>query len=183
MKMYRLHRAATFVLLTALLAGASCKSNNNGLAAQQASAAKPSPTPSKSLIKKTGWEIPGLAGATEKGSPRLLRVAGNTKVYSTWLTPKPKASVVGNPNLKSYLAEEELKSLGITAGNFSVLLIAKYDTGDRPFCYVVKYRSTYAVEALHYYDEDGDKSFELVETGTSFPNFVPRIPGWAQQQQ
>ena len=39
------------------------------------------------------------------------------------------------------------------------MTIVKYDLGGSPFCYVVKYRSTYAIEALHYYDEDGDKKF------------------------
>lgn len=189
-EMYRLYRAATVVLLTALLAGAGCKSNNNKLAAQQASAAKPSPTPSKRLIKKAGWEIPGLAVAKETSPPRLLPAAGNAKVYSTWLKPQPKAKVAGQaakiddlPTLKSYLAEEELKELGIPIKKLHILALVKYVLGDRPFCYVVKYRATYAVEALHYYDEDGDKSFELVETGTQSPDFVPRIPGWAQQYQ
>jgi hypothetical protein len=182
-EMYRFHHAVSVVLLTALLAGAGCKSNNNKLAAQQASAAKPSPTPSKRLIKKAGWEIPGLAGAKETGPSRLRPAAGNAKVYMSWLRPQPKANVAGPPTLGSYLAEAELKELGISAKKLQVLALVKYDIGDRPFCYVVKYRATYPVEALHYYDEDGDKSFELVETGTQSPEFVPRIPGWAQQQQ
>jgi hypothetical protein len=181
--MYRFHHTVSIVLLTALLAGAGCKNNDNKLAAQQASAAKSSPTPSKKLIKKAGWEIPSLAGAKATMPPRSLPAAGNAKVYMTWLRPQPKANVVGPPTLRSYLAEEELKELGITAKKLPVMAIVKYELGDRPFCYVVKYRSTYAIEALHYYDEDGDKSFELVETGTQSPEFVPRIPGWAQQQQ
>lgn len=182
-KMYRLHSAATVVLLTALLACAGCKNNDNKLAVQQASAAKPSPTPSKRLIKKAGWEIPGLAGAKAKGPPNSRPAAGNAKVYMSWLNPQQKANVAGPPTLRSYLGEEELKQLGITAKKLHVLALVKYELGDRPFCYVVKYRATYAVEALHYYDEDGDKSFELVETGTQSPEFAPRIPGWALQQQ
>jgi hypothetical protein len=187
-EMYRLHHAVSVVLLTALLAGAGCKNNDNKLAAQQADAAKPSPTPSKRLIKKAGWQIPGLEVARVTMPLRLLPSAGNSKVYLTWLKPRPKAKVAGQvakitdlPTLKSYLAEEELKELGITAKQPHILSLVKYDLGDRPFCYVVKYRSHYAVEALHYYDEDGDKSFELVETGTPSPEFVPRIPGWTQQ--
>jgi hypothetical protein len=187
-EMYRLHHAVSVILLTALLAGAGCKNNNNKLAAQQADAAKPSPTPSKRLIKKAGWQIPGLEVAKVATPPRLLPAAGNAKVYLTWLKPRPKAKVAGQapkgadlPTLRSHLAEEELKELGITAKQLGILSLVKYDLGDRPFCYVVKYRSHYAVEALHYYDEDGDKSFELVETGTSSPNYVPRVPGWAQQ--
>jgi hypothetical protein len=180
-EMYRLHHAVSVVLLTALLAGAGCRNNNNKLAAQQAGAAKPSPTPSKRLIKKAGWQIPGLATARVITPSRLLPAAGKAKVYRTWLKPPPKAKVTSPPTLKSYLAEEELKELGITAKKLEVLALVKYDLDGRPFCYVVKYRSHYAVEALHYYDEDGDKSFELVETGTSSPNYVPRVPGWAQQ--
>ena len=174
-EMHRLHHAVSVVLLTALIAGAGCKSNNDKLAA------KPSANPSKRLIKKAGWEIPGLAGAKATMPPRSLPAGGNAKIYSTWLKPQPKANVAGPPTLKSYLAEEELKELGVTALKLPVMTIVKYDLGDRPFCYVIKYRSTYAIEALHYYDEDGDKSFELVETGTQSPEFVPRIPGWAQQ--
>ena len=182
-EMYRLHHAVSVVLLMALLAGAGCKSNNNKLAAQGASAANPSPTPSKRLIKKAGWEIPGLAVANVNIPPKPLPAAGNVKIYSTLLKPQvqPKAKFADLPNLKRYLAEAELKELGITAKSPAIMAIVKYELGDRPFCYVVKYRSTYAIEALHYYDEDGDKLFELVETGTQSPEFVPRIPVWAQK--
>jgi hypothetical protein len=183
MKMYRLHRAAAIILLTGMFAGAGCKSNNNNPAAQQASAAKPSPSPSRRLIKTAGWDIPGLLGAKVTKPPRLVPAAGNAKVYSTWLSPQPKSKGAGLPTLKSYLAEGELKELGITATNLSVMTIVKYDLDGRSFCYVVKYRSTYAIEAVHYYDEDGDKRFELIESGTPSLNFAPRIPGWAQQQQ
>jgi len=184
-EMYRLRHAVYIVLLMALLAGAGCKNNDNKLAAQGASAAKPSPTSSKKLIKKAGWEIPGLAVAKVTIPPRPLPGAGNVKIYSTWLKPQsqPKAKFADLPNLNRYMAEAELKELGITAKSPAILAIVKYDLGDRPFCYVVKYRSTYAIEALHYYDEDGDKLFELAETGTQSPEFVPRVPGWAQQQQ
>ena len=88
---------------------------------------------------------------------------------------------MGKPvTLMGYMSEEELKELGITTKNPMVVTIVKYDAGDRPFCYVVKYRSTYTMEGLHFYDEDGDKKFELLETGTALPTFTPRIPGWAQ---
>jgi hypothetical protein len=180
-KMHRVHRAIAIVTLTALLTGASCKSGDNKIATQQASAAKPSPTPSKRLTKKAGWEIPGLAEAKATMPPRSLPAAANAKIYSTWLKPQPKANSAGTPTLKNYLAEDELKELGITAKKLPVMAIVKYELGDRLFCYVIKYRSTYAIEALHYYDEDGDKNFELVETGTQSPEFVPRIPGWVQQ--
>jgi hypothetical protein len=196
-KIYYLHYATFVVLLTALLACAGCKSNNNNPAAQQTSAAKPSPSPYRRLIKKAGWDIPGLLEAKVTMPPRLISEAGNAKVYSTWLTPQSKSKdaemstkVPGlrrkgasPPTLKSYLADGDLKELGITAKSLSVMTIVKYDLDGRPFCYVIKYRSTYAIEALHYYDEDGDKSFELIETGTPSLDFVPRIPGWAQQQQ
>jgi hypothetical protein len=188
-KIYRLHHAVFVILLASLLACASCKSNSNP-AAQPASNAKPSPPPPKRLVKKAGWEIPGLLGAKEARAPRVLPAASNAKVYTTWLSPQPKGKVPGKstkvaelPTLRSYLAEEQLQQLGITAKKLYILTIIKYDLGDRPFCYIVKYRSTYGIEALHYYDEDGDKLFELVETGVPLPDFVPRIPGWAQQQQ
>jgi hypothetical protein len=198
-KIYRLRCAcAVVVLLTTLLAIAGCKSNSNNPASQPASAAKPAPSSSRRLIKTGGWEIPGLSGAKEGRKPVFLPASGNAKVYFTRLTPRPTSNdaepspTVGvrriksasMPTLKNYLSEGELKELGITAKGLTITTIVKYDIGDnsRPFCYVVKYRSTYAVEALHYYDEDGDKRFELLETGTPAQVFVPRIPGWAQQQ-
>jgi hypothetical protein len=193
-KMYYLHRAASVVLLAALFAGAGCKSNNNKPAAQSASVAKPSPSPPRRLIRKAGWEIPGLVGAKEDKVSKLLPVAGNAKVYSTLLSPSPKPRPAGQPGkiddlptLRSYLSEEEREKLGITAKKLYVMSMVRYELGDRPFCYVVKYRARYAIEALHYYDEDGDKNFELVESGTpdagtAFSKFVPRIPEWAQQQ-
>jgi hypothetical protein len=187
---YRLHLLAFVLLLAALLAGAGCKSSSSKPAAQPESAAKPnqtpsSQTPSKRLIKTSGWNIPGLAGAKEIYPPRLLPAAGNVKVYSTLLNPPSRGA---SPNtlasldtLKNYLSEDELKELGIITQNPYIEAIAKYDVDGHPFCYVIKYRSVYAIEGLHYYDEDGDKRFELLEPGTPSLGFVPRIPGWAQQ--
>jgi hypothetical protein len=175
-KRYQPHRAIFFVLLTAILTGAGCKNDSYQNAAQQVSAAKTNPTPSRRLIKEGGWKIPGLAVAKEGRPPSLLQAASNekVKVYSSWLSP---ISGAGAPvTLRNYLSDQELEELGITAKKLHVLTIVKYGMGDRPFCYVVKYRSTYTVDALHYYDEDGDKNFELVETGTTSTEFIPRIP-------
>jgi hypothetical protein len=185
-------RVASVALLITLLTCAGCKSNNNKPMAQTASAAKavgaakPSPPPYKRLVKKSGWKIPGLATAKEFRPPRLLPSAnnvsngnnGSAKVYTSSLRPPP---VMGKPvTLKGYMSEEELNELGITTKNPMVVTIVKYDVGARPFCYVVKYRSTYTMEGLHFYDEDGDKNFELLETGTALPTFTPRVPAWAQ---
>jgi hypothetical protein len=133
------------------------------------------------LTKTSGWQIPGVTGAKEVRPPKLLPTAGNAKVYSSWLSPPPRNAKLDT--LKSYLSEDELKGLGIITKNPYIEVIVKYDVGGKPFCYVIKYRSVYAIEGLHYYDEDGDKSFELVETGSPSLEFVPRIPGWAQQHQ
>jgi hypothetical protein len=182
---YRLHLLAFVLLLAALLAGAGCKSSSSKPAAQSESAAKPNQTPSKRLIKTSGWNIPGLTGAKEIYPPKLLPAAGNAKVYSTLLNPPPRGADTNTPasldTLKNYLSEEELKELGIITQNPHIEAIAKYDVDGHPFCYVIKYRSVYAIEGLHYYDEDGDKRFELLEPGTPSLGFVPRIPGWAQQ--
>src|SRR5688572_3481310 len=132
MKKYRLHHAAKIVLLTALLADAGCKSNNNKPTPQPVSAAKPSEAPPKRLVKKTGWEIPGLAGAKGIQAPRLLPAAGNAKVYLTTLAPQPKAKSPGQPlktedlpTIRTYLAEEQRKELGITAKKLYILTIVK----------------------------------------------------------
>jgi len=198
MKHEMCRRVASVVLLTTLLTCAGCKSNDNKPVAQTASAAKavgaakPSPPPYKRLVKKSGWKIPGLATAREFRPPRLLPSTsnggnsgngnnGSAKVYTSSLRPPP---VMGKPvTLKDYMSEEELKELGITTTNPMVVTIVKYDAGDRPFCYVVKYRSTYTMEGLHFYDEDGDKNFELLETGTALPQFTPRVPAWAQSSK
>jgi hypothetical protein len=181
MKRYQLHHTVSFVLLTALLIGAGCKNNSYQNATQQVSAAKPSPTSSRRLIKEGGWKIPGLAVAKEVRTPSLLQAASNekVKVYSSWLSPISNADAP--VTLRNFLSEQELKDLGITAVKLRVLTIVKYDMGDRPFCYVVKYRSTYTVDGLHYYDENGDGNFELVETGTSSTEFIPRIPSFTKQ--
>jgi hypothetical protein len=160
-----------------LLAFAGCNRNT----ARPANAAKPNPTPSKRLIKEGGWKIPGYTIAKEFISPRLLQSSGNepVKIYSSWLsTVRKNASPV---TLRDYLSEQEIKELNIIGKKLHVMTIVKYDNGDLPFCYVVKYRSTYTMEALHYYDEDGDKRFELVETGTASQGFIPRIPSWLKQ--
>jgi hypothetical protein len=132
------------------------------------------------LTKEGGWKIPGLAIAKEFRPPTLLPSAGNEsiKVYASSL--RPPFGPPGPATLKDYLSDEELKELRITTNKPMVMTIVKYDQGDRPFCYVVKYRSTYTMEGLHYYDEDGDKNFELLETGTALPQFIPRIPSWVQ---
>lgn len=164
----------SIVLLTILLAFAGCNRNT----ARPANAAKPTPTPSKRLIKEGGWKIPGFATAKEIISPRSIASPGNepVKIYSSWLsTVRKNASPV---TLHEYLSEQEIQELNIIGKKLQVMTIVKFDNGDLPFCYVVKYRSTYAMEALHYYDEDGDKRFELVETGTASQGFIPRIPNW-----
>jgi hypothetical protein len=180
-KKHHFHHSIVFVLLTVLFTGSGCKSSSYQNAAEQVSAAKPSPTSSRRLIKEGGWKIPGLAVAKEIRPPGLLQAASNekVKVYSSWLRPisNPAAPVT----LTNFLSEQELKEMGITAKKLPVLAIVKYDLGDRPFCYVVKYRSTYTVDGLHYYDEDGDKNFELVETGTTSTEFIPRIPSLTKQ--
>jgi hypothetical protein len=185
-KRHHLYRALSLVLLTLSLGAAGCKSNGNksvaqpAVAAKPGSVAKPSPPPHKRLISEGGWKIPGLAGAKEFIPPKLIQSASNesVKVYTSWLRPTPRATAP--ITLREYFLDEQIKELGITAKRLMVEVIVKYDVGGRPFCYVVKYRARYAVEALHFYDEDGDKDFELVETGTAQPTFTPRIPNWAQ---
>jgi hypothetical protein len=180
-KRHHFHYGVTVVLLTALLTNTGCKNNSYQNATQQASAAKPGTTPSRRLIKEGGWKIPGLAVAKEAKPPSLLQKASNekVKVYSSQLSPMSGASAP--VTLRDYLSDQELKELGITAKKLHVLTLVKYDLGDRPFCYVVKYRSTYTIEALHYYDENGDKNFELVETGPISTEFIPRIPSLTAQ--
>jgi hypothetical protein len=180
-KRYQLHPMISLVLLTALCIGSSCKSSSYQNAAPPVSAEKPSTTPSRKLVKAEGWKIPGLAVAKEVISPILLQAASNekVKVYSSWLSPLFEAPAP--VTLRGYFSEQELKELGITAKNLRVMSIVKYDLGDRPFCYVVKYRAKYTIDALHYYDEDGDKNFELVETGTISTEFIPRIPSMTKQ--
>lgn len=166
-----------------LFTSASCKSSGYQNAAQPAIAvAKPNPVPAtgKRLIKEEGWKIPGLAVAKEYRPAILLQAASNetVKVYSSWLSPQSGA---GSPvTLRDFLSEQELKDLGITAKKLRVMTIVKYDLGDRPFCYVIKYRAIYTMEGLHYYDEDGDSRFELVETGTASAEFTPRLPTLAK---
>jgi hypothetical protein len=180
-KRYQIHQMVSFVLLTVLFTGSSCKSSSYKNAAQPVSAAKPSSTLSRKLIKAGGWKIPGLSAAKEVRPTSLLQAASNEKlkIYSSWLSPLSKDSAP--VTLRDYLSEQDLKDLGITAKKLQVMSIVKYDLGDRPFCYVTKYRSTYTVDALHYYDEDGDKNFELVETGTASTEFIPRIPSTMKQ--
>jgi hypothetical protein len=178
---YQLHHTVSFVLLTVLFIGSSCKSSGYQNAAQPVSAAKPSPTPSRRLIKEGGWKIPGLAVAKEIRPPNLLQAASSEKVkiYSSWLSPMSGAT---HPvTLRDFLSEQEIQELGITSKKLHVLTIVKYDLGDRPFCYVIKYRAKYTIDALHYYDEDGDKNFELVEIGTASTEFIPRIPSLTKQ--
>jgi hypothetical protein len=178
---YRLHHMLSLVLLTLLFTGSSCKNGSYQNAAQRVSAAKPSTTPSRKLVKAGGWKIPGLSAAKEVRAPSLLQAASNEKVkiYSSWLSPP--FGVAAPVTLRDYLSDQDLNDLGITAKKLHVMSIVKFDLGDRPFCYVVKYRSTYTIDALHYYDEDGDKNFELVETGTSSTEFIPRIPSTTKQ--
>jgi hypothetical protein len=178
---YQLHYLISLVLLTLLFTGSSCKSSSYQNAAQSVSAAKPSTIPSRKLVKAGGWKIPGLAVAKEVRPTSLLQAASNEKVklYSSWLSPLSKDAAL--VTLRDYLSDQYLNDLGITAKKLQVMSIVKYDLGDRPFCYVVKYRSTYTIDALHYYDEDGDKNFELVETGTPSTEFIPRIPSTTKQ--
>jgi hypothetical protein len=177
-KRCHLHHTISFVFLTMLFTGASCKSSSYQNVAKPANAAKPSPVPTtgKRLIKEEGWKIPGLAVAKEYRPASLLQAASNetVKVYSSWLSPQPGT---GSPvTLRDFLSEQELIDLGIYAKKLRVMTIVKYDLGDRPFCYVIKYRAIYTMEGLHYYDEDGDSRFELVETGTASAEFTPRLP-------
>jgi hypothetical protein len=180
-KQYHLYQAIFVGLLIVLLTCASCKSVGGNNASSPASAAisssTPSSSPSKRLIKEAGWRIPGIGAAKEFLKPTLLQAASSesVKVYSTWLRPQ-SSNNSGPVTLKEYLSDEELKELGVPEQRPQVMTIVKYDLGDRPFCYVVKYRATYTMEGLHYYDEDGDKLFELVERGTPSPDFIPRIP-------
>ncbi len=182
-KRYQLQHTISFVLLTMLFTGASCKSSGYQNDTQLAIAAKPSPVPvtGKRLIKEEGWKIPGLAVAKEYRPASLLQAVSNetVKVYSSWLSPQTGTDIP--VTLRDFLSEQELKGLGITAKKLRVMTIVKYDLGDRPFCYVVKYRATYTMEGLHYYDEDGDSRFELVETGTASAEFTPRLPRLAKQ--
>jgi hypothetical protein len=180
-KKYRLHHTVSFVLLTVLFISSSCKNSSYQNAAQPVSAAKPSPTPARRLIKEGGWKIPGLAVAKEIRPPILLQAASTekVKVHSSWLSPMSGAATP--VTLRNFLSEQELQELGITSKKLHLMTIVKYDLGERPFCYVVKYRAKYTIDALHYYDEDGDKNFELVETGTASTEFIPRIPSLTKQ--
>jgi hypothetical protein len=168
----------TIVLLLLLLGGvsSSCKQTSSS-----GSTAKSAPTPSvRKLVNKEGWQIPGLAQAKEFRPPTLVQAAGkdSVKVYSSWLRPFNEDG--SKVTLNNYLSDVQVKELGIIA--VQVLTLVKYEINKRPFCYIVKYRSTYTVEALAYYDEDGDGLFELVETAKSSLDFIPRIPDWARQQ-
>jgi hypothetical protein len=162
----------TLVLLSLLLCGCSNNKQNT---------TKSAPTPlARKLMNKDGWQIPGLAHAKEIKPPTLIPAAGNdsVKVYSTWLRPFNEDS--SKVTLNNYLSDAQVKELGIIA--VQVLTIVKYEINNRPFCYVAKYRSTYTVEALAYYDEDGDGLFELVEIAKASLDFIPRIPDWIKQQ-
>jgi hypothetical protein len=178
-RQFSLISCSLFILLTA----GACKSGSNRSTAQPAIAAQPAPTrpPVKRLIKKAGWKIPGLAVAKEIYSPRVVPAASNerVKVYSTWY--RPRTGDAGPVSLNDFLSDQERAELGITPTRLHVKGIVKYDFGDRPFCYVIKYRATYTIEGLHYYDEDGDNRFELVETGTASSEYIPRIPSWTQR--
>lgn len=136
------------------------------------------------VMKEGGWEIPGLAQGKVTQPRTVFRSSDvdGVRVYWAWLRPEAQEGeefIIED----AYFSADERKTLRLIPGEQAVMKIARYDVGERVFCYQVTIhpKGIGAMNALVYYDEDGDGRFETVERGSVLPSFVPRIPQWTRQ--
>ncbi len=138
-------------------------------------------TEAQRLVKKEGWQILGLSKSKINKSRNLFKNGSSEslKMYWTWLKPDVEEGSLLIIDSNEF-TKEERETLSIPEGNQVIVDIIKFDINDQPFCYVVKMHreGIGAIQAVHYYDEDGDGRFEIIQSGSALPSFVPKIPLW-----
>lgn len=161
--------------------------NNNGIAKEETNKKieKSDTKEILSLLNKEGWEIPGLS-KSKINKPRNLFRNGSTDsliMYWTWLQPNSEEGQETKLN-DTALSKQQRETLRLLEGDIMITDIVQFDINNRPFCYLIKIhpRGIGATQGLHYYDEDGDGKFEMVEKGSALPAFVPRIPPWTEKK-
>lgn len=134
-------------------------------------------------IKESGWKIPGLSEMT------------NEKTIETYLTKKISSKI----NLTEFRGAKEIEAavdvyfidksgaLVVSPTRFKFGRVVRFNVEDRPFCYIVNANlpdemsnDIPTLTSLVYYDEDGDGSFEVFESGRWAVE--PRLPPWALKQ-
>ena len=144
----------------------------------------------KRVIMERGWDIPGLGQSKMVFSRKPVESYGNPiRLYITAF--KPKQRIIISVPLYYSLRENDA-ALVINGERALILSIAKYEFNNKAFCYGVQIQFVsydektgiggYAAKLLlHYYDEDGDGTFESYDMGSGGSMFPPRIPEWAQR--
>jgi hypothetical protein len=139
----------------------------------------PSPEPSRTVLKESGWQIPGLKNSVagkrvERKSENSSKVSV-TKYVPGYIKGKP-------PRLEpSFFTDEERRTLRFFSSNFDLVVsdIWGYDVQGKTFCYQVHVhpQGIGATIILYFYDLDGDERFETVK---QLGGFNPELPSWVK---
>jgi hypothetical protein len=132
--------------------------------------------PIKSIVRETGWEIPGLSRSRIM-TPRKPLPGGygpNAPVNITIF--KPRREVISTISLFRLKPDRTTLVMGQRRG--AVQIIIKCDIDDRVFAYIVQFmalvrewtgRVGYSgIYGAQYFDNDGDGIFESYEPGPPF---------------
>lgn len=142
--------------------------------------------PIKSIVRETGWEIPGLALSriTTSRKPLPAGYGPNVPVNITIL--KPRREVVATISLFGLKPDGTTLVMGQRRG--AVQIIIKCDIDGRAFAYIVQFmalvqesngrRGYSGIYGAQYFDNDGDGIFESYEPGPPLVTKDLRIPNW-----
>lgn len=156
--------------------------NLETLANAQGSLADAKQDDSSKIIKKPGWEIPGLNQSKIKMARQPFGGINDAQVHFTVLKPKREIVIEFTPD------DLEHQAPLLSKHKWLVNNITEYDINRRVFCYkvsmsvvdiggsnntLIRYSASTSVV---YYDEDGDSKFETLDLRKTWGPL--RIPQW-----
>ena len=143
-------------------------------------------SPIKSVLKETGWEIPGLSLSRITTARKLLPAGYGPNAPLNVTILRPRREVISTISLFGLKPDGTTLVMGQRKG--AVQIIIKCDIDGRVFAYIVQFmalvkesngRVGYSgIYGAQYFDNDGDGVFESYESGPPFVARDLRIPTW-----
>jgi len=150
------------------------------------------PTRITQVRNEAGWQIPGLKGATvKKGTtPHSSSQAKGFTYQVTVLTPSPQKKAYLVPLITADAVRQQILYREV---EFSPDEIHRFEVMGKPYCYQVsgilhsrdpqtKAGGSAGTIDLLYYDESGDGSWTILDTGGLLLPEVPQPPLWTREK-
>jgi hypothetical protein len=150
------------------------------------------PSGIESIIKESGWEIPGLLQSQVLNSKDMVPEGSSMKGISVHVTTfKPKRELITTVPIFNLKNDGKVLVLGQRQGE--VNLIFKCELRGRAFAYIVQLveifsdaqnrRTGYGdIFGVRYYDNDGDGVLESYEQGEGYIKDL-RVPDWTSKRK